>query len=98
MEEKLFTILTEEEMKRFKFEKGRITVDLHHLTVRKARRIVNNLIALSGDGGIITLIHGYNNGTAIKDMIRREIINSRIIDKEVRRNNPGITDIKLAAV
>ena len=37
------------------------------------------------------LIHGYNNGTVIKDMIQYDIHNKRIVAKSVYMHNKGVT-------
>ena len=101
MDTKLRIILTQEEMNRItsriKDGKPEMTVDLHKLTVKQARRLLGNIIAVGDSGADIKAIHGYNHGTAIKSMILNDLHSPRILTKETDINNPGLTDIRLAA-
>lgn len=50
-----------------------ITLDLHGLTVADARKKLQNAIsAASPQTKQIRVIHGCNNGTAIRDMVRKQ--------------------------
>ena len=102
MNTKFQAILTKEEMERIKdkvAEDGteKITVDLHKLTTKQAKRLINNVITMSRDTCEVRLIHGFNHGTAIKTMISRDIHNPRIKRRFQAPNNPGLTTLCLAS-
>jgi len=42
------------------------------------------------------VIHGYNHGTAIKDMVRNHLDNKRIMDRAADQFNLGITYLAIA--
>ncbi len=101
MKERLGMIFTADELKRMRLidnidNKGWITIDLHHLTVRQAKRLLNNLIAINRNECTIRVIHGYIHGTKIKNMIQNELDNRRITDKAGMKHNPGVTVLKLS--
>ncbi len=55
-----------------------VCVDLHQMSCKEARRALNNIIALYKFEFKLDVIHGYNHGTAIRDMIRGDFNNRRI--------------------
>lgn len=93
-------ILTKDELRRVKARinngQSEITVDLHSMHLKEARRLLNNLIAVDRQCSELHVIHGYNHGTAIKDMIANDLFSPRILNKSVRKDNPGLTDILLS--
>ena len=72
-----------------------IQVDLHEFSCRQAQKTLMNIIAMYRFGFKLEIIHGYNHGTAIKDMIRKDFTNKRIIGKYYPRN-PGRTILEIA--
>ncbi len=92
-------VFTEEEIKRIKMKgnSGRIQVDLHMLTVPGAKRLLSNLIALDREGREIDVIHGFNHGTRIKDMVWNGLPNPRIAGRRCPEGNPGLTTLTIAA-
>ena len=98
------TIFTREDVIRIKEHisnnKEMISVDLHGLTVAKAKRLLSNIIALDKDGKDILIIHGYNHGTAIKDMVNDEKLlnNPRISKRETSIYNLGQTKLKIKTI
>ena len=102
METKMQFIFTKEEIERIKEkikENGHrtVVVDLHGLSVKKAHRMLLNLIALDRNGYDILAIHGYNHGTAIKNMITADLSSPRIQKKKTPAYNPGQTIISVNA-
>ena len=95
MREKLMMIFTKEELNRISENGHTITVDLHGLIVRDAKRLLNNLMVLNRDGYDICAIHGYNHGTAIKEMIRGTLGNPRLSSKKSVNGNYGRTVLKM---
>ena len=98
---RLGMILTQEEIKRIIFKldaEGRdeITMDLHKLTVKEAKRLIGNVIAIERGECNMNLIHGYNHGTAIRTMIMDDLNSPRIRAKSREMRNPGLTRIKIA--
>ena len=82
-------------IKFFRNEKGatKIRADLHKLSTSNAKRFVKNIIAVSRDELDVELIHGFNHGTAIKEMLMNDFDNPRVTKKSSRPDNPGLTDI-----
>ena len=73
-----------------------IVVDLHRMNVKEAARYLKNLIAAVGrtlQGFVMTVIHGYNNGHALKDMLRTEHLSDRVKEISDVAGNPGRTRI-----
>ncbi len=102
MDSKMQLVFTNDEINRIS-EKIRnngskmFCVDTHGLTVKDAKRLIQNLIVLDREESEIHIIHGFNHGTAIKEMIGNTIANPRINSKRTPANNPGITIIGLQA-
>ena len=91
--DKLSMILTKDELDRIKIIKNNseICMDLHKLTAKQAKRLVSNLIALNRTSFSLRLIHGYNHGTAIKEMLWNKFDNDRLKERKTVENNPGQT-------
>jgi len=53
-------------------DKGIVTLDLHGCTVYQAKDAIDAALRRSRGVYRLRLIHGYNSGTALGDMIRRE--------------------------
>ena len=71
-------------------------IDLHGLKRKEAKRFLNNIVNLTTKTTELHVIHGYNHGTVLKDMIREELSNPKI--REVRPSffNLGETILKVA--
>lgn len=68
-----------------------IIVDVHGMKCRQARRFLNNIIALMEGAFRIIVIHGYNHGTAIKNMLI-DSFNNRHVQKRIPDPyNQGVT-------
>jgi DNA-nicking Smr family endonuclease len=78
-------------------EENKITIDLHYLTCKEAEKLVKNTIALTKGEYTMDLIHGYNNGTAIKQLIHNEKLSDRVQKKICPQWNPGLTELLIAA-
>lgn len=74
-----------------------ITVDVHGLTCREARRFINNIINVIPCPFQLEVIHGYNHGTAIKEMLATNFRNMRITERHPDSYNYGVTYMTLAA-
>ena len=102
MSTKAQMIFTKEDMERIvenirEDGKREVSVDLHRFSVKEAKRFLQNIIAIENDTYTMKVIHGYNHGTAIRDMIQADINNKRITKKEVSEINPGMTFLMIAA-
>lgn len=101
MNAKLELILTKDEISRIISKvkedgEPEVTLDLHKLTVREARRLIGNIIAVNRERFELNLIHGYNHGTALRDMIRQEFKNPRIYERKQYSYNAGVTTFEIA--
>ena len=72
-----------------------IEVNIHGLTACEAKRGLEQLLSRT-DKGIteIKVIHGYNNGQVLRDMVRKQLKHPRIAAKLISLN-PGETRILL---
>lgn len=71
-----------------------VVIDLHGHTVESAHRLLTQRIkSLPADVGEIEVVHGYNSGTALRDMVR-SYKNSRI-ERKILVLNQGTTIFKL---
>ncbi len=69
-----------------------ITVDLHGLRVKEAKRVLLALMGINHKESFeICAIHGYVHGTAIKEMIYRDLTCPRLIKKTGVKGNYGRT-------
>lgn len=96
---KLSLILTQENMNRIDFreKEGEIIIDVHGMKCCEAKRFINNIINISRREVKITVIHGYNHGTAIRDMIRNGYDNSHVKYVIPDKKNKGVTRILATA-
>ena len=73
-----------------------VIVDVHGLKCSQAKRFINNIINAIRTAFKLVIIHGYNHGTAIKDMLAENFMNSHIVDQYQDPYNKGITYMVLA--
>ena len=96
----LHTLYTPDDLKRFKCVdtagQATVWVDVHGMTCRQARRLIDNLINLSDCSLRLAVIHGYNHGTALSKMVRNDIDNKRILTRVGCKYNPGITFLDIS--
>lgn len=95
LKNKILLIMKKDDVERIRVsdDGNEIIVDLHSLGTREAMILINNIINLNRDECNIKIIHGYNHGTAIKDMINNRFVNKRIVDRKGLSNNPGVTTL-----
>ena len=99
MSEKMLILFTRDELSRIsdfvrKDNTHVIVVDLHGLTVKSAKRLLKNSIVLDKEYLDICVVHGYNHGTAIKEMIERDFIGARIRKLNYNDRNKGRTILR----
>ena len=69
-----------------------ITIDLHGMNVSDAEAAVEKALSSAGQGTYqIRLVHGFNRGTGIRDMIYREFRYDGRIVRIAPGDNQGIT-------
>ena len=68
-----------------------VKLDLHGMRKNEAKYVINGIISMYNFEFTMMLIHGYSNGTVIKDMIQYDIHNKRIVAKSVYMHNKGVT-------
>lgn len=99
---KLKIILTNEEISRLTISeidetKIRIIADVHGMKCSQARRFINNIINTVRVAFQLIIIHGYNHGTAIKDMLAENFSNTHITEQHLDPHNKGVTHMLIAA-
>lgn len=60
-------------------EVEKAVLDVHGLTCREAMRFINNVVNLTKGACTVEVIHGYRHGTKIKDSLRQQFLNPRVI-------------------
>lgn len=76
--------------------KLQVTVDVHGMKCSQAKRFINNIINTIREAFKLVIIHGYNHGTAIKDMLADNFSNSHIVEQYPDPYNKGVTYMVLA--
>ncbi len=99
---RLSMILTVEELDRIQVSQNAddeiiIVADVHGMTCTGARKLLNNIINVIRVSFQLIIIHGYNHGTAIKDMLANNFFNHHIYDKYTDTYNYGVTHMLIAA-
>lgn len=99
LQERFKTIFTAEEISRIHISEHltgiSVVVDVHGLKCSQARRFVNNLINIARCPFIMTVIHGYNHGTAILEIIRGNLENRHIVQRFPDPYNRGVTHLTI---
>ncbi len=75
----------------------RITADVHGMKCYEAKRFINNIINIVRTAFQLVIIHGYNHGTAIKDMLAVNFKNIHVSRRFEDPRNQGITYMFIAA-
>lgn len=73
-----------------------VTVDVHGMKCCEAKKFINNIINAARTAFKLVIIHGYNHGTAIKDMLAENFSNSHIVNQYQDPYNKGVTHMVLA--
>lgn len=99
---RLKMVLTQSEMNRIKISESRsgkirITADVHGMKCYEARRFINNIINIVRIAFQLVIIHGYNHGTAIKEMLAQIFSNDHIYEQFPDPRNQGVTHMLIAA-
>ncbi len=72
-----------------------VTLDVHGLKCTQAKKIINNLLNAVRQKIRLIVIHGFNHGTAIKEMLPT-LQNNHIVNLQLDELNPGKTFITAA--
>ena len=72
-----------------------ICYDVHGLSKAKAKKNIKNIIAVIPDEFVLNIIHGYNHGTKIKEMLYCNQLSERITKRESLVYNPGSTFLSI---
>lgn len=75
----------------------RIVADVHGMKCSQVRRFINNIINTVRVAFQLIIIHGYNHGTAIKDMLAENFSNTHITEQHPDPYNQGVTHMLIAA-
>lgn len=74
-----------------------VTIDVHGMTVVEAKRAINNIIAMMKVAFHLAIVHGYQHGIAIKEMLYQSFSNGRVSGMHCEQNNPGMSLCEVAA-
>ena len=99
---RLRMVLTQDELNRINISESsdgkiRIIADVHGMKCYEARRFINNIINIVREAFQLVIIHGYNHGTAIKDMLAQNFSNDHIYEQFPDPRNQGVTHMLIAA-
>lgn len=75
----------------------RIVANVHGMKCSQAKRFINNIINTVRIIFQLIIIHGYNHGTAIKDMLAQNFSNTHVAEKHADSYNQGVTHLLIAA-
>lgn len=76
--------------------KGIVEVDVHGMNQYQAKVKIQSILKKCNQSHyIIRIVHGYHNGTVLRDMIRREFRTHPKIKRVELSMNQGITDLIL---
>lgn len=84
-------VFSKDDLARFRVVDGELYIDVHGMTCPMAQRFLKNTIALLKGSVNIYVIHGYNRGCAIKEMLRNTPLSHRQYQVQHVNWNPGIT-------
>lgn len=77
-------------------QNGIIELDVHQMNKFQAKTYIDSrLKQAKNDVYVIRIIHGYHNGTVLRDMIRKEYRKNPKVKRIELSLNPGITDLVL---
>lgn len=101
MNKNINILFSEEELSRVKTRNEKdgkevVTVDVHGMTVKNAKRFLKNLIALNPESFNMNVIHGFNNGCSIRNMLRNNFLSERITQVNDVFYNEGMTTLQIA--
>ena len=99
---RLRMVLTNDELSRISIQEksqGRIliTADVHGMRCYEAKRFINNIINIVRMSFQLVIIHGYNHGTAIKEMLAQNFNNNHIYKQCPEPRNQGVTHMLIAS-
>lgn len=77
-------------------EDNNYTVDVHEFHRSETKRLINNMINVVTHPCIIKIVHGYNRGTVLLEMIRKDLNNPKILKISTVAYNPGETYLEIA--
>lgn len=95
MKERLEMILRNDQLSRIEFGDEEMTIDLHQMKSAECMWLIRTIVASTMIGFRLNLIHGYNHGTTLKEMLRSQKISSRVIDLYSDPWNPGLTHVSI---
>ena len=96
---KIGIVMTKDEIKRIKITEHKsgvnVQVDLHELRKPQAMRFIKNILNLITGPFNLSVIHGYNHGTVLKNYVNNELQSKRIKERHVLPNNLGMTVLSI---
>ena len=103
IKERLSMIFTWDELDRVQIREAEndsaamIIADVHGMKCYEAKRFINNIINAIRTTFQLIIIHGYNHGTAIKDMLADSFKNRHVYSQFQDQYNRGRTRMYVAA-
>ena len=99
---RLSMVFTQEEINRLTISeideyKIQITADVHGMKCSQARRFISNIINTVRVAIQLIIVHGYNHGTTIKDMLAENFGNTHVTEQHLDLYNQGVTHMLIAA-
>ncbi len=73
-----------------------VEIDVHNMTWIQAKACIDSKVnKAKKDVYVVRVIHGYNNGTALRDKVRKEYRKNAKVKSVELSLNQGITDLRL---
>ncbi len=92
---RLSIVFTEDVLSRFTESKDGFSIDLHGMKRAESKRLLNNTISLIRHDFTLTVIHGFHNGTVLRDLVRNDFNNNRIVNIVPDKSNAGRTKLTI---
>lgn len=89
-------VFSKDDLQRFNVVDGELYIDVHGMTCPVAQRFLKNTLALLKGAMNIYVIHGYNHGCAIKEMLRNTPLSYRQYQVQHVDWNPGMSRLVIA--
>lgn len=96
IQKRLSLVFTIDELNRISIKENhgknpRVYADVHGMKCYQAKRFINNIINIIKSAFELIVIHGFNHGTAIRDMLSDNFNNMHITQQYISQYNQGIT-------
>ena len=100
IETRMAKIFTDEEKRRVSVDcsgqSACLSVDVHGMDRFECMKYIRNLLALLRDPFQVRIVHGYNHGTALRDLVRNGgMLSPKVTSVSWDTRNDGVTQLSV---